>query len=64
MCYRADSALYECKITAKEMRNAYKILIGKPERKRPCRSVGVDGRVKLSLCLTKYHAMKTCPVLN
>jgi hypothetical protein len=22
------------------------------------------GQAKLSLCLTKYHAMKTCPSLN
>jgi hypothetical protein len=30
-----------------EMRNAYKILVGKPEGKRPLRRIGVDGKIIL-----------------
>jgi hypothetical protein len=28
-----------------EMRNTYKILVGKPEGKRPLKNLGVDGRI-------------------
>jgi hypothetical protein len=28
-----------------DMRNAYKILVAKPERKRPAKDLGVDGRI-------------------
>jgi hypothetical protein len=45
-----------------EIRNAYKILVGKPEAKNPfLRSQyrwEVTVKLKLSLCLTKHHAMK------
>jgi hypothetical protein len=29
------------------VRNAYKILVGKPEEKRPLEDLGVDGRIIL-----------------
>jgi hypothetical protein len=46
-----------------EMRKAYKILVGIPERKRPLErlariKVKAKVKVKLSLCLTKHHVMK------
>jgi len=41
------------------MKDAYKILIGKLKGKRPLRDIGIDGKVNLSLYLTKHHAMKT-----
>jgi len=36
------------------MRNAYNILVGKPERKRPCGNLGIDGRIILEWFLGKY----------
>jgi hypothetical protein len=36
-----------------KMRNAYKIFVGKPERKRPVRSPSVDGRIILKWVLEK-----------
>jgi hypothetical protein len=45
-----------------EIRNAYKILVGKPEGKGPLgtprRRGDIKAKVKLSLCLTKHKAMK------
>jgi hypothetical protein len=32
-----------------EMRNVYKLLVGKPEGKRPLEVLGVDGRIILDL---------------
>jgi hypothetical protein len=40
------------------MRNAYKILVGKAEGMRPLGRPRRKVKVKLSLCLSKYHAMK------
>jgi hypothetical protein len=34
-----------------EMRSAYDILVGKPERKRPLEDIGVDGKVILEWIL-------------
>jgi hypothetical protein len=49
-----------------DTRNAYKILVGKPEGTRPLgRPIWKDNirmvkvKIKLPLCLTKHHAMKT-----
>jgi hypothetical protein len=36
-----------------EMRNAYKILVGEPEGKRPLRYLGVDGNMILKWILGK-----------
>jgi hypothetical protein len=43
-----------------DIRNPYRISTGNPEGKNSLSDLGVDGRikVKLSLCLTKHHAMK------
>jgi hypothetical protein len=41
-----------------EMRNAYKILTGKPEGKNCLKGLSVDGRVFPVLYLTDHHAMK------
>jgi hypothetical protein len=46
-------------VARKVKRNAYKILVGKAEGKRPLGGLGSKIKVKLSLCLTKHHAMKT-----
>jgi hypothetical protein len=35
------------------MRNAYKILVGKPEGKRPLRNLGIDRRIMLKWILRK-----------
>jgi hypothetical protein len=35
------------------MKNAYKILIGKPEQKRPAEDLGIEGKVTLQLILGK-----------
>jgi hypothetical protein len=35
------------------MKNAYKILVRNPERKRPLEDLGVDGRVTLEFILEK-----------
>jgi hypothetical protein len=37
----------------REMRNAYNIFVGKPERKRTRRYLGVDGRIILKYILGK-----------
>jgi hypothetical protein len=37
-----------------EMKNEYRILVGKPERKRPLRRQGMDGRIILNWILEKY----------
>jgi hypothetical protein len=37
-----------------DMRNAYKILVGKPETKRPLKNLGVDRRIILELVLGTY----------
>jgi hypothetical protein len=36
------------------MRNASKILVGKPEGKRPVGRLGVDGKIKLEWVLGKW----------
>jgi hypothetical protein len=36
-----------------EIKNVYKILVGKPEGKRPLRSIGADGRLILKWILRK-----------
>jgi hypothetical protein len=52
-----------------EMRNADKILFGKPERKSSLRRPRSSREnnikmVKFSQYLTKYHAIKTYPLVN
>jgi hypothetical protein len=37
----------------REMRNAYRNLVGKPEGKRPLRDLGVDGGIILKWILSK-----------
>jgi hypothetical protein len=37
-----------------EIRNAYKILVGKPERNRPLADVCIDERIKLKWIRGKY----------
>jgi len=36
------------------MRNAHKMLVGKPEGKRPLRNLGVDGKIILEWILGKW----------
>jgi hypothetical protein len=36
-----------------EVTNIYKNLVGKPKRKRPLESLGVDGKIILKLALKK-----------
>jgi hypothetical protein len=42
-----------------EKTNRYGIFVGKPEGKSHLEDEDVDGKVKLSLCSIKHHAMET-----
>jgi len=46
-------SLNTLKQTVRGMRNSCRILVRKPEGKRPCEDLGVDGRIMLELILGK-----------
>jgi hypothetical protein len=38
-----------------DVRNSYRVLVGKPEERRPLEASGVDGRIILKLIFEKYN---------